>query len=184
MRKLGALVVGVVVGTGSLTSVAAQQPPPAQSIALAKEVAGLMTKANKECVAIENNSVFGGYVAALLVPGTKLTVVSARFKDTAAMVYKLYQKDCIGAYSDLSAAIDALDRVVIDDITADGLIAMPKKDTPKDGITIDNKTVKFDGSKDALKQAKMTPEDFAKQFSSADETYSKLLRLLSTELKK
>lgn len=186
MRRLGTFVMGVVMGTGSVATVVAQQPPPpaAQSIALAKEVVGLMTKGGKDCVAIENNTVFGGYVAALLIPGAKLTVVSARFKDTTSMTYKLYQKDCMGAYSDLSAAVDAMDRVVVDDITADGLVAMPKKDTPKDGITIENKTLKFDGSKDALKQAKITAEDFNKQFGTADDTYSKLLRLLSAELKK
>ena len=184
MRKLGTVALGVSLALGSSSSLMAQQPPVAQSIAAAKEVAELMTKAKKECVAVEHSSIFGGYVAALLIPGAKLTVVSARFKDTTAMAYKLYQKDCMGAYADLNAAIDAVERVTIDDISADGLVAMPKKEQPKDAITVENKTTKFDGSKDALKQAKMTAEDFNKQFATADETYTKLLRLLSAELKK
>jgi len=187
MRRMGIVALGLAVGVGSVAPVMAQQPPPppaAQSIAAAKEVASLMTQSKKDCVVAENTSVFGGYVAALLIPGAKLTVVSARFKDTTSMVYKIYQKDCMGAYADLTAAIDAVDRVVIDDIAGDGLIAMPKKDVPRDAITVDGKTMKFDGDKNALKQIKMTAEDFNKAFGSADETYSKLLLLLSKELKK
>lgn len=184
MRRLGTLALGLIVGVGSAPVLLAQQPPAAQSVAAAKEVVDLMTKAKKDCVAVEHSSIFGGYVAALLIPGAKLTVVTARFKDTTSMAYKLYQKDCMGAYADLSAAVEAVERVTIDDISADGLVAIPKKDTPKDAITIENKTTKFDGSKDALKQAKMTAEDFNKQFAGADETYTKLLRLLSAELKK
>ncbi len=184
MRNLATLALGLAVGVGSVNTVLAQAPPPAASVAAAKEVVALMTKAKTDCIAIDNSAVFGGYVGALLIPGAKLTVVSARFKDTTSMTYKLYQKDCMGAYADLSAAIDALDRVVVDDISADGLIAMPKKDAPRDGITRDGKTIKFDGDKNALKQIKMTPEDFTKTFSSADETYTQLLLLLSKELKK
>lgn len=185
MRRWEMIAVGLVVGLSATATVVAQAPPPAaKSIAAAKEVADLMAKAKTDCVAIDNSSVFGGYVAALLIPGAKLTVVSARFKDTTAMAYKLYQKDCMGAYADLNAAVDAVDRVVVDDIGADGLMAVPKKDAPRDGITRDGKTMKFDGSKDQLKQAKMTPDDFNKAFASADETYTQLLLLLSKELKK
>lgn len=186
MHKLVTLAVGIVVGLGSVATVVAEQtpPPPAQSVAAAKDVVDLMTKSNRDCVVMEHNSVFGGYVAALLIPGAKLTVVTARFKDTTSMAYKIYQKDCMGAYADLTAAIDAMDRVIVDDISANGLIATPKGDTPRDAITRDGKTMKFDGDKNALKQAKMTADDFNKAFASADETYTQLLRLLTTELKK
>ena len=184
MRTLGTIALGLIVGVGSAASLLAQAAPPAASVAAAKEVVGLMTKANKDCVVMEHASVFGGYVAALHIPGAKLTVVTARFKDTTAMAYKLYQKDCMGAYADLSAAIDAMDRVVVDDIGADGLVAMPKKDVPRDAITRDGKTTKFDGDKNVLKQAKVVLADFTKSFSEADETYTQLLLLLSKELKK
>ena len=55
---------------------------------------------------------------------------------------------------------------------------------PRDSITPEGKTTKFDGEKNALKQAKITPDDFSKAFTTADETYFKLLLLLSAELKK
>lgn len=185
MRRLVVMAVGVLIGMGSLGSVqAAQAPVPAQSVAAVKDVVDLLTKAKRDCVVVEHNAVFGGYVAALLIPGVKLTVVTARFKDTTSMAYKIYQKDCMGAYSDLSAAVDAMDRVIIDDIGANGLIAAPKADMPRDAITIDGKTTKFDGDSKVLKQQKVTPADFAKTFASADDTYTQLLRLLSAELKK
>ena len=43
---------------------------------------------------------------------------------------------------------------------------------------------KLQGDKDALKQAKLSIEEFNKQFASADETYTKFLRLLSAQMKK
>ncbi len=187
MQILGSLVVGLVVGMSSFATVVAEQAPPppvAQSIVATKDVVDLMTKGNRECVVMEHNSVFGGYVAALLIPRAKLTVVMARFTDTTSMAYKLYQKDCMGAYADLTAAVDAMERVIVDDINANGLIALPKKDAPKDAFTREGKTMKFDGDKAALKQAKMTADDFNKAFAGADETYTQLLLLLSKELKK
>jgi hypothetical protein len=155
-----------------------------QSPAVAKEVADLMVKAKVECVVAEHRSVFGGYVAGLLIPGAKLTVVTARFADTTAMAYKVYHKQCMEAYADLSAAIDALDRVVVDDIGADGLVAMPKKDMPLDGFTKAGKTTKFNGDPKVLKQQKTAPADFDKSFAEADTAYAELLRLLAAELKK
>lgn len=183
MRRLGTIALGLVVGVGLGGTVTLRAQAP-QSAAAAREVADLMTKAKIDCVVTDHNAVFGGYVAALNVPGAKLTVVTARFKDTTSMVYRLYKKDCMGAYEDLSAAVDAMDRVVIDDISGDGLVAMPKNDVPRDAITRDGKTTKFDGNPKVLKQQKVTPEEFAKTFASADETYTQLLRLLSAELKK
>lgn len=186
MRKLvtATVALGVTISMNGFAVVEAQQPPPtAQSVAAVKQVVDLMTQSKRECVVMDG-SVFGGYVGALLVPGAKLTVVSARFSDTTSMVYKLYQKDCIGAYADLTAAVDGMDRVIIDDINANGLIAMPKKDSPRDAITRDGKTIKLDGDRAFLKQTKLTPEDFTKAFAGADETYSQLLLLLSKELKK
>ncbi len=183
MWKLGTIALGVCVGVG-LAGPVALRAQAAQSAALAKEVAALMTAAKKDCVVMEHNAVFGGYVAALNVPGAELTVVTARFKDTTAMAYRLYKKDCMGAYEDLNAAVGAMDRVVIDDIGADGLVAMPKNDMPRDSVTRDGKTIKLDGNPKVLKQQKVTPDEFAKTFASADETYTQLLRLLSAELKK
>jgi hypothetical protein len=177
----------LVFGIGSTAGVTAVQTAPLappQSTNVAREVSDLMVKSNKECVVMEHPSVFGGYIAALNVPGAKLTVITARFKDTTAMAYKLYKKDCMGAYADLSAAIDALDRFVVDDIGGDGLVAVPKKDMPLDSITRDGKTTKFDGDVKLLKKQKIPVEDFAKSFATADEAYAELLRLLSGELKK
>ena len=186
MRRFGMLTVGLVVGLGSLASVAAQQAPPpaAQSPALVKEVVDLMTRTKRDCVVMEHSSVFGGYVGALLIPGAKLTVVTARFADTTSMAYKVYQKDCMGAYADLTAAIDAMDRVIVDDIQANGLIASPKAETPRDAFTVGGKTTRLDGDTKVLKQQKVAPADFAKTFAGADDAYAQLLLLLSKELKK
>lgn len=174
----------VVLAGATVFQISAEARQAPQSPVAAKEVADLMVKAKVECVVAEHPSVFGGYVAGLLIPGAKLTVVTARFADTTAMAYKLYHKQCMEAYADLSAAIDALDRVVVDDINADGLMATPKKDMPLDGFTRAGKTTKFNGDPKVLKQQKMAPADFNKSFAESDAAYADLLRLLATELKK
>jgi hypothetical protein len=182
MRTLGYIALGIFVGT--VVAGTTLQARQVQSGAAAKELIDLLTKAKTDCVVTSHNAVFGGYIAALHIPGAKLTVVTARFADTRAMEYKVYHKDCMGAYADLSAAIDAKDRVTVDDINADGLIAIPKSETPRDSITRGGIVTKIDGDPKLLKKLKVVPEEFAKTFSSADETYTQLLRLLSAELKK
>ena len=49
---------------------------------------------------------------------------------------------------------------------------------------IGGKTSKFNGDPKLLKKQKIAPEDFAKDFTGADDIYTQLLRLLSAELKK
>jgi hypothetical protein len=156
----------------------------AASTGPAKELATLLTSAKTDCVFAKVPSDTGRYVAALNVAGVQMLVVSAKFNDQTAMEYRAYTKDCMGAYADLNSAADAQERIIIEDMGADGLVALPKKDAPRDGVNRSGKTMKLDGDPKLLKKEKIAPEVFDKTFHEADEMYVHWLRLLLSELKK
>ncbi len=89
----------------------------------------------------------------------------------------------MGGYADINAAVTATDRVIINDLGADGLNAMPKKEAPRDGVSRGGKEVKLDGSNGALRAAKMTSAEFQKTFAEAEHSYAAYLRLLIARLK-
>ena len=168
------------VGTLGAVSVAARQT---QSPALAKELVAELAKKKQECVIAKDPEVAGQYIAALHLPGLQLLVVSAKFADPAGMDFRIFSGDCMNGYADINAAVTGTDRIVINDLGADGLVAMPKREAPRDGISRGGKELKLDGSPNALKAAKVTPEEFQKTFNDAEQTYSTYLRLLIARLK-
>ena len=179
-RTLAAgIAVALAVSMGAV-NVAARQT---QSPALAKELVAELAKKKIDCVLAKNPAVAGEYIAALNVSGLQLLVVSAKFVDPAGMEFRMFSSDCMGGYADLNAAVTATDRVVINDLGADGLVAMPKKDAPRDGVSHGGKETKLDGNSNALKAAKITAEDFQRTFNETEATYSGYLKLLIERLK-
>jgi hypothetical protein len=182
-RIVAAGIAAVLAGVMGSVPLAARQSQPAQSPALAKDLVAELTKKKQDCVLAKDPEVAGQYIAALHLPGLQLLVVSAKFADPAGMEFRMFSGDCMGGYADLNAAVTATDRIVINDLGADGLVAVPKKEAPRDGITRGGKELKLDGSSNGLKAAKMTPDDFQKTFNDAEQTYSTYLRLLIARLK-
>lgn len=168
-------------GAMGTVPVAARQTP--QSPALAKELVAELTKKKQDCVLAKDPEVAGQYIAALHLPGLQMLVVSAKFADPAGMEFRMFSGDCMGGYADLNAAVGGADRIVINDLGADGLVAVPKKDSPRDGISRGGKELKLDGDPKALKASKTTPEEFLKTFNDAEQTYATYLRLLIARLK-
>ena len=179
-RMIAAGLTLALAGSISPIPVAARQT---QSPALAKELVAALAARKLDCVMAKDPDVAGQYVAALHLPGLQLLVVSAKFADPAGMEYRLFSSDCMGGYADLNAAVTATDRIVINDLGADGLVAVPKKDAPRDGIARGGKEIKLDGDTKSLKAAKMSTQDFEKLFGDAETTYSAYLRLLIARLK-
>lgn len=169
-------------GTMGAIPVAARQTPT-QSPALAKELVAELAKKKQDCIIAKDPEVAGQYIAALHLPGLQLLVVSAKFADTGPMEFRMFSGDCMGGYADINAAVTATDRVVINDLGADGLVALPKKEAPRDGISRGGKEVKLDGDPKVLKAAKLTSEDFQKTFNDAEKAYATYLRLLIARLK-
>lgn len=181
-RIVAAGLIAAVFGAIGATPVAAEQALT-ESPALAKALVAELAKKKQDCILAKDPEVPGQYVGALHLPGLQLLVVSAKFADPAGMDFRMFSSDCMGGYADLNAAVTATDRVVINDLGADGLVAMPKKDAPRDGVTRSGKEVKLDGSNNALKAAKITAADFQKTFNDAEQVYSGYLKLLIARLK-
>lgn len=181
-RSIAASLVVALVGAIGTTSVAARQMPT-QTPALAKELVAELAKRKQDCAIAKDPEVPGQYIAALHLPGLQLLVVSAKFADPTGMEFRMFSSDCMGGYADINAAVTATDRVIINDLGADGLNAMPKKEAPRDGISRGGKEVKLDGSNGALRAAKMTPDQFQKTFTEAEQSYATYLRLLIARLK-
>ena len=175
----GALMAGVTVG--------AQAPAASESGAKAKELAALLQAKKLEAYAARDAMQPGRYVAAIVVPGVQLLVVSASYSRTNDIEYSLYNKKFQDAYLDLKSGALSTDRFFVDDAMCDGLVAVPGRNPLHDAVHMDGAKVVFDGDfvDPKKKNSKKISEDvYRKNFAAADMRYAKVLDLLITELKR
>lgn len=182
--------VALMMAAAAAASLYAQSPtpPPAStSTPAAKEFVGLLEARKLEAFAVRDEANAGQFIAALHIPGVQLMVVSALYKQPSHIEYRLYHKDYMSAYQDLRSGMLADNRVIIEDISGDGLMAIPRKDTGRDTFTVSGTERVFDGDfadPRRKNQKKISQEDYFKAYGEADVRYAKLLETLLTELKK
>ena len=132
----------------------------------------------------------GTHLAALGVvtqqPGVQLLLVTASYERPTDIEYRIYQKDYTGAYADLKSGTMSKDRTFFEDMLGDGLQPVPAKNQIGDAVTVGTEKRVFDGDFDPKNKnpKKISQDDYVKAFSSADETYARLIGALLTELKK
>jgi hypothetical protein len=147
-----------------------------KSAALATELAGMLDQMKLDTVAGQYSD---GFVGALYIPGTQLLVVTA--KGQAPYFQSLLQKKAYkDVYADLNGMADA-SRVFISDPGANGLHFKREKNQTFDTVDAAGKTIAFDGDWD---KAKISEQEYTKQFQSFDQQYSDLLQSLIATLKK
>jgi hypothetical protein len=185
-RRPLALLLAVALTAG--VTVRAQAPSAAtESAAKAKELAALLQAKKLEAFAARDAMQPGRYVAAIVVPGVQLLVVSAAYSRVNDIEYSLYNKKFQDAYLDLKSGALSTDRFFVDDAMCDGLVAVPGKNPLHDAVHMDGAKVVFDGDfvDPKKKNTKKIPEDvYRKNFATADMRYAKALDLLITELKR
>jgi hypothetical protein len=185
-RRPVALLLAVALMAG--VTVGAQAPSAAsESGAKAKELAALLTAKKLEAFAARDAMQPGRYVAAIVVPGVQLLVVSASYSRVNDIEYSLYNKKFQDAYLDLKSGALSTNRFFVDDAMCDGLVAVPGKNPLHDAVHMDGAKVVFDGDfiDPKKKNSKKVPEDvYRKNFSTADMRYAQALDLLITELKR
>ena len=186
-RRPLALLLAVAALAGVL--VRAQAPSTAsESGVKAKELAALLQAKKLEAFAARDAMQPGRYVAAIVVPGVQLLVVSATYSRTNDIEYSLYNKKFQDAYLDLKSGALATERFFVDDAMCDGLVAVPGKNPLHDSVHMDGAKMIFDGDfidPKKSKNSKKVPEDvYRKNFATADMRYAKALDLLITELKR
>ena len=161
--------------------------PAAKSAGQAKELLSLLQSKKLEAFAVPDPAQPGRFVAVYGIPGVQLLVVSASYERPTDIEYRIYHKDYSGAYADLKSGTMSTGRTFIEDMAGDGLQAMPGKNQAGDVITVGAEKHVFDGDfADPKKrnQKKVSQDDYLKSYTSADETYARLLGALLEELKK
>ena len=152
-----------------------------KSAALAAELARLMDQAKIDSIAAKHPTLPDSYIAALYFPGSQLLVVTARYSAPQLLDKKLEGKEYRDVYIDLNSASVPDTKVFISDLGADGLKPKREENQPFDTAELGGKTYSFDGE---WKRAKLTEDEYMKQYQRAEQEYENMLQALLGQLKK
>lgn len=174
------------------TSALAQDPAPAVSPAKVAEISTLLAAKKLEAFAMKDPRSEGTdkprYIAVLLIPKSQLLLVTAAHTKFMDMEYFLHARQFNQAYSDLNTNPASVDRFFVEDVMADGLVALPKRNMPADQVQVGTETRTFDGvfvdPKRRNPDKKITQDVYLKNFAEADQRYAAVLDVLIAQLKK
>lgn len=162
----------------SLNSISARQS--AKSAPAVKELTQALDAAKLDSIAAADPSDPSVFVAALYIQGSQLLVVSAKYAAPPLLTAKIKTKEFRDIYMDLSAASVAGSKVFIIDQNCDGLASKPEGDAAPDSWEAGAQQLTFDGE---WRKAKLTEAAYGKAFSDADERYTKIVALLTAQVK-
>jgi hypothetical protein len=162
--------------------IVAAAPLAAQSgsSVVVRELTSRLAKAKLDSVAARVPETQDTFVAARFSPGEQLVVVSGRHAVPVLIREKIIRKQYRDAYLDVFAASDRSTRRVVDDLRADGLQPLRRKDGPFDTYTRrGGESIPFDGD---WKGQKMSERFYMAAYHQADRTYADMLKVLILEL--
>ena len=175
-RRVASLALALALASGSLSLAAAQS----KSAAAAKQLTDVLDRLKLDAIAAPDPSDPGAFVAALYFQGGQLLVVSAKYSAPTLITAKLAKKDYRDIYIDLNAASVAGSKIFVMDQACDGLVAKPGDSAPDTWEQGTTNTI-FDGD---FKKAKLSEEAYGKAFATADQKYTHILELLTTQASK
>lgn len=175
------LTVGAVALAASLmaTPVGAQAPV-SKSAPFASELVKLLDARKLDAVA-GSRGANNEFVAAMYFPGSQLVVVNAKSSVPDRMKYLILQKSYKDLYVELNGAVDQSSKTFISDLGANGLQFRREKNQPFDTVDATGKSTAFDGD---WRKAKISEQEYTKQYLAHDEEYSQMLQALIETLKK
>ena len=159
---------------------ASAQAPASKSGPLASELVKLLDAKKLDAIGASRgaNDEFGG---AMYFPGSQLVVVNAKSSVPDRMKYLILEKSYKDLYVELNGAVDQASKVFISDLGANGLQFRREKNQPVDTVDATGKTTVFDGD---WRKAKISEQEYTKQYVARDEEYSQMLQALIDTLKK
>jgi len=169
---------------------AAQAPVvlPSKSADHAKELAMLMPAQKLEAFGAVDPDDKTRFVAVMHLAGIQLMVVAGNYERPDDMAGRIFTKAWMDLYVDLNTSVMTKNKIFIEDAGCDGLRSNPPVDSAADTVTTSSGRRTFDGNAPDPKnpyRKKLVPlEEYTKSFTSADETYDKLLVILLNALKK
>ena len=191
--SLGRIAAACLLAVPLVTGLTAQAPAPAVSGAKVAEFAALLASKKLEAYAVKDPRSATTpdkprYIAALLVPNSQLLLVAATHTHFMDMEYYLHNKEFMKAYQDLNTNPASVERFFVEDVMADGLVAVPKRNAPADAVKIGTESRNFDGDfidpKRRNPNNKITQDVYLKNFADADQRYAAALDLMIAQLKK
>jgi hypothetical protein len=156
----------------------AQEP---KSAALATELARLMDQAKVDSIATKHPSLPDSYIGALYFPGSQLLVVAAKYSVPQLLNQKLDSKEYRDVYIDLNSASVPDTKVFISDLGVNGLKSKREENQPFDTVEIGGKSYSFDGD---WRRAKLSEDEYMKQYQRAEQEYELMLEAMVGQLKK
>ena len=169
------LMLGVAVGVGAAAEARAQG---ATSPAMARELASLLTERQLDAFAVQDPAAPNRFLAALLIPGAQMLVVSAEYPNPGELQAQLAQKNYRDVYTALHQPAAASSRFFLIDggcngVSAggDGTDVLYEKGTAQ--------TV-FDGD---WKKQGVSEATYRERFENAEKRYSRVLGLFRDSLK-
>lgn len=148
---------------------------------LAKQLAAALDAAKLDSIAAKDPSSTDVFIGALYYPGAQLLVVSAKYSAPALLNTRLLKQEYRDIYIDLNSASVPATRVLIEDLSVDGLKAKRTENQPYDSYELAGKRMAFDGD---WKKQNLSEDDYMKAFAAADERYTQMLTALIAQVKK
>lgn len=165
---------------GPVVPAFAAAPSPSATTALVKELTDLLATQKLDSVAARLDG--DTFAAALYIPGNELLAISAKYPAAPFLNEKILGRQYKDAYADLSTTQAPESKLLIEDVKADGLRAMPGKDEASDLVTHGaDAPFQFDGK---WKERKIAEDAYARLFQDTETSYRKILEVLIAELKK
>jgi hypothetical protein len=140
-----------------------------------------LDKAKLQYFAAKDPAEPGRYVAAMLIPGNSMMLVSAKYASPALLNEKLLLGRFQDAYAELNAASELASRIICEDMRADGFTLTKTKDLARDSYETGGKRVVFDFD---WRKQKLTQAEYFSTLEQADAQYARMLELLVAEAQK
>jgi hypothetical protein len=153
-----------------------------KTVALAKELQGLLEAAKTDCAAGRLAGSTDEFVAVMYFPGAQFLAISAKYAAPPLLNERLIQRNFKEVYLDLNAATDPAARMVVEDLQANGLKFKNNPNEPSDYYTKGTGArFQFDGQ---WKKRKVSEDEYSKTFAEADALYVRMLEAVIAEFKK
>jgi hypothetical protein len=163
--------------TGAPLPAHAQAPT---SGAAAADLTRVLDAAKLDSIAAVDPDDPNTWIAALYFKDSQLLVVSAEYEAPVLLTAKMKDRDYRDIYLALFSSAVKGTKVWVMDTDANGLMLKPNGNDGPDMWERNDTTVVFDGE---WRRAKMSEADYRKSFADADERYTRMLRLLTAQVK-
>ena len=153
-----------------------------RTVTLVRELVTLLDAAKTDCAAARMIGSNDEFVAIMYFPGSQLLGISSKYAAPPLLNERIILRKFKDVYLDLNAATDPAQRMLIEDLHANGLKSKSAQNEPSDYYTKGTAPrFQFDGQ---WKKRKLSEADYVKTFADAEALYAKMLESVIAEFKK